>query len=76
MLFPSNKAAHSPELNPIERLWEDVKKHFQGKNFDNLSALRDEVFNLINSLSSAAIVSLTGWSYILDALNKIFPNSA
>lgn len=69
-VIPLFQPAHSPELNPIERLWEDLKKPLKGKNFNNLSALRDEVFDLINSLSTAAIVSLTGWSYILNALNR------
>lgn len=75
-VLPIFQPAHSPELNPIERLWEDLKKHFKGKNFDNLSALRDEVFHLINSLSPTTIASLTGWSYILDALAEIYKNSA
>ena len=75
-MLPIFQPAHSPELNPIERLWQDLKKHFKGKNFDNLSALRDEVFPLINSFSSATIASLTGWSYILDALAQIYNNSA
>lgn len=75
-VLPIFQPAHSPELNPIERLWENFKKHFKGKNFDNLSTLRDEVFGLINSLSSTVIVSLTGWSYILEALAAISKNSA
>ena len=75
-VIPIFQPAHSPELNPIERLWEDLKKHFKGKNFDNLAALRDEVFDLINSLSAQTVVSLTGWSYIQDALKKIIANSA
>lgn len=75
-VLPIFQPAHSPELNPIERLWEDLNKYFKGKNFDNLSVLRDEVFHLINSLSSATIVSLTGWSYILNALAEIYDNSA
>ena len=75
-VIPIFQPAHSPELNPIERLWQDFKKHFKGKNFDNLVALRDEVFELINSLKSAAIMSLTGWSYIIDALDKVSINSA
>lgn len=75
-VIPIFQPAHSPELNPIERLWQDFKKHFKGKNFDNIVALRDEVFELINSLKSAAIMSLTGWSYIIDALNKVTVNSA
>ena len=75
-VIPIFQPAHSPELNPIERLWEDIKKHFKGKNFDNLAALRDEVFGLINSLCTTTIASLTGWSYIIDALNKVSINSA
>lgn len=75
-VLPIFQPAHSPELNPIERLWEDLKKHFKGKNFNSLSLLRDEVFDLINSLSSTVIVSLTGWSYIVEALEKVSENSA
>lgn len=75
-VLPIFQPAHSPELNPIERLWSDLKKHFKGKNFDNLANLRDEVFGLINSLCPSTIVSLTGWSYILDALNQVYPSSA
>lgn len=81
LVWPENviaifEPAHSPELNPIERLWSDLKKHFKGLNFNTISALRNEVFALINSLSTSAIVALTGWSYILDALNKRTENSA
>lgn len=75
-VIPIFQPAHSPELNPIERLWQDLKKHFKGKNFETLSALRQEVFGLLNSLSQAVIVSLTGWSFILDALSKWAENSA
>lgn len=66
----------APQVNPIERLWEDLKKHFKGWNFDNLAALRDEVFGSIDSLCPTTIVLLTGWSYILDALISISTSSA
>ncbi|MDV2994521.1 MAG: hypothetical protein N4J56_004175 [Chroococcidiopsis sp. SAG 2025] len=75
-MLPIFQPAHSPELTPIERLWEDLKKYFKGKNFNSLSLLRDKVFDLINSLSSTVIVSLTGWSYIVEALEKVSENSA
>ncbi len=75
-VLPIFQPAHSPELNPIERLWEDVKQHFKGSNFDNIATLRDQVFGLINSLCPSTIVSLTGWSYILEALNQISTSSA
>jgi transposase len=70
-VIPIFQPAHSPELNPIERLWQGLKKHFKDKNFDNLAALRHDVFDLLNSLSTSAIVSLTGWPYICDALSSI-----
>lgn len=76
VLGESSPQKRAPELNPIERLWEDLKKYFKGRNFDNLATFRDEVFGLINSLCPTTIVSLTGWSYILDALNPIFITSA
>jgi len=75
-VIPIFQPAHSPQVNPIERLWEDLKKHFKGRNFNNLATLRDEVFGLINSLCPTTIVSLTGWSYILDALTTISVTSA
>jgi hypothetical protein len=75
-VLPIFQPAHSPELNPIERLWEDIKKPLKGKNFDSLCSLRGEVFDLVNSLSSAEVVSLTGWPYILEALPEISGNSA
>lgn len=42
LVWPHNvktifQPAHSPELNPIERLWLDLKKHFKAKNFETLS---------------------------------------
>lgn len=75
-VIPLFQPAHSPELNPIERLWQDIKKHFKGRNFDSLADLRAEVFDLINSLSKTVLVSLTGWSYIVNALSKYAENSA
>lgn len=75
-VIPIFQPAHSPELNPIERLWQDIKKHFKGRSFDNLDCLRNEVFDLIKSLPATTVASLTGWSYILDALSKVTKNSA
>lgn len=75
-VIPIFQPAHSPELNPIERLWEDLKKHFKGHNYARLAILRERVFDLINSLSPTVIVSLTGRSFILDALSKSTLDSA
>jgi hypothetical protein len=39
--------AYSPELNPIERLWEDLKSHIALELFENLQLLKDRVAGMI-----------------------------
>jgi hypothetical protein len=74
-VLPIFQPTPSPKLNHSKRFWSDIKKHFKGRNFDNLPSLTEQVFSLINSLCPSTIVSLTGWSYIFDALNDIYTNS-
>ncbi|MEH2409311.1 IS630 family transposase [Nostoc sp.] len=35
-LIPIFQPVHSPQLNPIERLWQFIKHQFKGENFSNL----------------------------------------
>ena len=60
---------YSPELNPIERLWEHLKKDLKWELFDNLDSLRVKVAELIVQLTSEVIASLTGYDFILNALS-------
>lgn len=62
--------AHSPELNPIERLWQAIKDNLSWGEFKNLDALRAKVNNILNSLTQNAVASLIGWDYILEALSR------
>jgi len=61
--------SHCPELNPIERLWEYIKRFLNWELFDSLSDLKLKVTEILNSLNEEVIASLTGWDYILDALS-------
>jgi len=61
--------AHSPELNPIERLWEHLKGQLRWQVFKNLEHLQERVSELLNNLELDVITSLTGWAYILDSLS-------
>lgn len=61
--------AHSPELNPIERLWEHLKGQLKWQVFRGLKHLQERVSELLNNLGQEVITSLTGWAYILDALS-------
>lgn len=67
-VLPIFQPSHSPELNPVERLWQDLRKHFKGKNFQTIAQLEEALFNQINRLSRQTITSLTGYPFILDAL--------
>jgi transposase len=61
--------ACSPEVNPIERLWEYLKEQLKWQTFDNLQDLRKAVKKTLDNLTSKLIVSLTGWQFILEALS-------
>lgn len=60
--------AYSPEVNPIERLWEYLKAQLKWETFDNLQHLRNSLQKILSQLSNQVIASLTGWQFILDAL--------
>ena len=60
--------SHSPELNPIERLWEHLKDAFPWQVFESVEQLRQKVRELLEELTKDVVQSLTGWEYLLDAL--------
>jgi len=61
--------AHTPQVNPIERLWEKIKDNLSWELFDNLDDLRIVVGDILQKFSHETIASLTGWDFILDALS-------
>jgi transposase len=60
---------YTPEVNPIERLWEHVKSFLKWMNFETLDTLRDEVGKILKKTSQEIVRSLTGWDFILEALS-------
>lgn len=60
---------YSPQVNPIERLWKELKKRLKWKLFDNLDELRDKLSKELNKLTPETIHSVTGWQFILEALS-------
>jgi transposase len=67
-VVPIFQPSHSPELNPVERLWQELRKRFQGNNFATLSQLQQALFDELNALNPLTVSSLTGYPFILDAL--------
>lgn len=67
-LIPIFQPAHSPELNPIERLWQWIKRQLQGENFADLAQLRQRLRREFQQLSVEQVASLTSYDFILEAL--------
>jgi transposase len=62
---------YCPELNPIERLWEYLKKDLKWASFKTLEQLQAKVDQLLSELTPEVIASVTGYSFILDALSVV-----
>ena len=67
-IIPIFQPAHSPELNPIERLWEHLKAQLRWDNCHTLDELRQQVTNILEQMSKEVIASLTGWNFIAAAV--------
>ncbi|BAZ22948.1 transposase family protein [Kalymmatonema gypsitolerans NIES-4073] len=59
---------HTPEVNPIERFWEEIKKRLSWECFQTLNELREAVWKQLDKFTPSQIKSIAGWSFILEAL--------
>lgn len=62
---------YSPELNPVEHLWDDLReKFFHNRVFDSLDALEDRLVTalLVYENNPERVKSITGWEWIINAL--------
>jgi transposase len=62
---------YSPELNPLERLWEHLKADLKWASFKTLAQLQAHADQLLAQLTPQVIASITGYSFILDALSAL-----
>jgi transposase len=59
---------YCPQVNPIERLWQEIKKHLKWSIFEELNELRDSLKKILNDLTPQDITSLTFWDFLKEAL--------
>jgi transposase len=59
---------YSPELNPIERLWRDLKDKLADLLATTLDELSDTVCSLMQNYSHATLQSLTSFTYFVQAV--------
>jgi DDE superfamily endonuclease len=66
--------AYSPELNPVERLWEDLKSRIDvgdARVRSSLTALQEHVADLVRRYTAETIASLTGYTYLVEAVHAL-----
>ena len=61
--------AHSPECNPIEQVWQYLKKRLRWKCLKTLDELRQLIKEQLLALTSDTVASITGRASILEALS-------
>ncbi len=67
-LIPIVQPAHSPELNPIERVWQFIKAQLKGERFATLKHLRERLAQVLEQLTAERIISLSSYDFLLEAL--------
>ncbi|MCC6497493.1 MAG: hypothetical protein IT193_14670 [Propionibacteriaceae bacterium] len=61
---------YSPELNPAERLFEEVRRHVEGRVYATLTEKVAAVYDFLDELNAdpARVRSLCGWDWINTAI--------
>ena len=62
---------YSPELNPIERLWQDIKHKLFSQTYQTLAQMQQQLSEILGKYPLEAIAKLTSFSYFLNAANAI-----
>jgi transposase len=62
---------YTPEVNPMERVWEDLEARIAGATPATLDALVDLLFAELRAYTPAQLASLTGYPFFKDAINEV-----
>ena len=60
-----------PELNPMERVWRDLKDALAWLQFTDLETQPVHVGGLLQAYAASALQALTGYAYLLEAINAL-----
>lgn len=64
---------YSPELNPVERLWQDLRGRMAWKTFADLDGLEADLCAQVAHYTPAVVQPLTSYPYIQQALSDVGP---
>lgn len=63
--------AYAPELNPVERLWQEVRRKLPVGVPASLAALRESVADQVRSWTAEWLRSVTGYAYLIRAADAL-----
>jgi transposase len=63
---------YSPELNPIERLWQDVKAQLAWLLVAQIEELEHHVERILSQYAKGMLQSLTSYAYFVQAVNALY----
>jgi hypothetical protein len=64
---------YSPELNPVERLWQDLRGRMAWRLFDDLDGLEAELCTQLTHYTPSVVQSLTSYPYLRQAIDEVGP---
>lgn len=64
---------YNPELNPVERLWQDLRGRMAWRLFDDLDALEGELCTQLAHYTPSVVQSLTCYPYLRQAIDEVGP---
>ena len=62
---------YSPELNPIERVWQDFKAKLFTQTYKALEDMQAKVSEILEGYCDAAVAKLTQFSHFINAANAV-----
>jgi hypothetical protein len=62
---------YCPELNPIERVWRDLKDALAWLHFPTVDAQQDYVATLLRAYEAATLQALTRYTYLIEAIHAL-----
>jgi len=61
----------SPDLNPIERVWRDLKDELAWLQFPDVASQQAYVTDLLRAYDAPTLQSLTSYQYLVDAIHAL-----
>ena len=58
---------YCPELNPVERVWQDMRQNLSFNPYATLSSLVADAATLLRNYTPSELASLTGYDYLRSA---------